>query len=66
MSQTPQRLVNGTRVRTKRKFYGDQRVGTVVDSNGAYIYVRLDFKNVVIEAYDVELEVLDATDQTMA
>lgn len=49
----------GTRVRTKATFMGAQREGVVISTQGAYIYVRLDYHDVVIEAYDIELEVLN-------
>jgi hypothetical protein len=45
----------GSTVRTQYKFYGRRRIGTIESIDGWYIYVRLNYKNILIEAYPVEL-----------
>ncbi len=49
-------FVVGDKVRTQYVFWGRRRLGTVIRRDGAYVYVRLNYRGVEIEAYDSELE----------
>lgn len=48
----------GDLVRTKQKFWGSRKWGTVVSIDGSYIYIKLRYKGIVIERYPVELELM--------
>ncbi len=46
----------GAYVRTRFPLYGRRRLGRVIRRDGAYVYVRLNYRGIEAELYDCELE----------
>lgn len=55
----PMTFKKGDRVRTGYKYFEKHQDGTIQSISGWYIYVKLDYEDVVIEVYPNEITLIE-------